>query len=128
MARPLPKRDCQSRSVSRMSSRMTRTAVEPGLVIGSQRARRIGSPRSRMRWIVISVGPFRSGAAADGDRPIWDSGLIGARTPGLQSERSRDYYYKVSSRLPAVYSTPFGVVTPFSQTTSHLSYQCHGTN
>src|SRR5690606_8133801 len=41
------------RRVSRMSSRMTRTAVEVVREIGSQLARRIGSPRRRMRWMVM---------------------------------------------------------------------------
>ena len=58
MARPAPKRDCQSRNVSRMSSMMTLTAVEPGRVIVSHLARRMGSPRSRMRWMVIEGSPL----------------------------------------------------------------------
>ena len=36
---------------------MTRTAVERGLVIDSHRARRIGSPSRRIRWIVIGAIP-----------------------------------------------------------------------
>src|SRR6185437_1132057 len=85
MARPLPKRDCQSRKVSRMSSRMTRTAVEPGLVIGSHLARSIGSPRSRMRWMVIGAGLSARGQTdRNDDRPIWDFGEIGARSQRQQ--------------------------------------------
>src|SRR6476619_5537369 len=95
MARPLPNRDCQSRSVSRMSSRMTRTAVEPGLVIGSQRARRMGSPRSRIRWIVIYGLPFRSSGQppeTSGGGQIWELPLIQASTSKYRYS-SNSYYY-----------------------------------
>jgi hypothetical protein len=66
IARPLPNRDCQSRRVSRKSSRITRTAVELGRVIGWQRVRRIGSPRRRMRWMVMGG----SNRPAPGECPI----------------------------------------------------------
>src|SRR5690606_18916033 len=50
-----------------MSSRMTRTAVEVVREIGSQLARRMGSPRRRMRWMVM--GPilcFGAGITREG--------------------------------------------------------------
>src|SRR5882724_6890223 len=78
IARPLPNRDCQSRSVSRMSSRMTRTAVDRGLVIGSHRARRIGSPKSRMRCMVMRTS-LSTKAAGRGGHQSLNMGIRGHR-------------------------------------------------
>src|SRR4051812_27883473 len=87
--RPPPNLACQSRRVSRMSSRMTRTAVDRGRVIVSQRGRRNGSPSRRMRWIVIDE-------AAQGEgQKRWLNMHVVKKASQLHIGSSILYYYKV---------------------------------